>query len=189
MVAAVGQCPTPPSRMHWATRPDTRRRFAGSWLAGGSTPDRDGADRAGAIGVILDVAAQTMSRLTLGCALPPSQSTGNSACLRQWLCSALACSVSPATLLARRRVPWPLRPLGRVEMARVDRGAKGGEGPARGAISIPRAMGLLFTRPPPALSAATISKMPLKPPARHDRRYAASLRPASCLPQETHSRF
>jgi hypothetical protein len=29
-------------------------------------------------------------------------------------------------------VPWPLRPLGQVGMAKVDRGSKGGEGPARG---------------------------------------------------------
>jgi hypothetical protein len=44
-------------------------------------------------------------------------------------------------------------------------GTKGGKGPARDGNQRPPAqVGLLFTRPPPASSAATISKMPLKPP-------------------------
>jgi hypothetical protein len=52
---------------------------------------------------------------------------------------------------------WPFRPLGR-QGGEVDRGSKG----AKGEVGL--AKGLLFTRPTLALSAATISKMPVKPP-------------------------
>ena len=50
---------------------------------------------------------------------------------------------------------WPVRPLGR-QGGEVDRGSKG----AKGEVGL--AKGLLFTRPALALSAATISKMPVK---------------------------
>jgi hypothetical protein len=55
--------------------------------------------------------------------------------------------------------PWA------VGMARVDRVARGGQGVIGAAIYFPPRKGLLFTRPSPASSAATISKMPLKPAA------------------------
>jgi hypothetical protein len=42
-------------------------------------------------------------------------------------------------------------------------GSKGGEGPARGGNRCPPRRRSLFSRPSPASSAATISKMPLKP--------------------------
>jgi hypothetical protein len=51
---------------------------------------------------------------------------------------------------------WPVRPLGR-QGGEVDRGSKGAKG------EVGTAKGLLFTRPTLALSAATISKMPVKP--------------------------
>jgi hypothetical protein len=59
--------------------------------------------------------------------------------------------------------PCHLRPLGQVGMARVDRAARVAKGQRGAAIDVPRAMGLLFHPTTPALSAATISKMPLKP--------------------------
>jgi hypothetical protein len=52
--------------------------------------------------------------------------------------------------------PWACR------MARVDRAARVAKGQRGAAIDVPARMGLLFHLPP-ASSAATISKMPLKP--------------------------
>ena len=45
----------------------------------------------------------------------------------------------------------------------VPRGSKGAEGEVGTAINVPPQMGLLFHPTTPALAAATISKIPLKP--------------------------
>jgi len=58
---------------------------------------------------------------------------------------------------------WPVRPLGR-QGGEVDRGSKGAKGEVGTAIDVPPQIGLVFHPTTPALSAATISKMPLKPP-------------------------
>jgi hypothetical protein len=62
--------------------------------------------------------------------------------------------------------PWAGR------MARVDRAARVAKGQVGAAIDVPRAMSLLFHLTAPALSAGTISKMPLKPAAPSCRRGA-----------------
>jgi hypothetical protein len=61
-------------------------------------------------------------------------------------------------------VPCPPSPLGHVGMARVDRAARVAKGQRGAAIDVPPANGSPFHPTTHALSAATISKMPLKPP-------------------------
>ena len=61
-------------------------------------------------------------------------------------------------------VPWPLRPLGQVGTARLDRAARVAKGQRGGGQSCPpRKWVSFFTRPPSALSAAAISKVAVKP--------------------------
>ena len=53
--------------------------------------------------------------------------------------------------------------LGQVGMARVDRGVRVAKGEIGAAIDVPPRKWVLFQPTTPALSAATISKVPLKP--------------------------
>jgi hypothetical protein len=66
--------------------------------------------------------------------------------------------------------PGPLRPLGQVGMARVDRAARVPKGQRGAAIDVSAGAGLLFQPTTPASSVAMISKVPLKPAAAHDEK-------------------
>jgi hypothetical protein len=152
--------------------------FAGRLACGGGTSDHDSADRADAIGAILGVAAQTLlvySRIF--CAMPavglgllcgPCRSvprtTGNFARLWQWAAfgpSARCCPRPWGRIRSRSLAPSPV---GQVGIARADRAARVPRG-ERGGNRCSRAKWVsFFSRPPPASSVATISKMPLKPP-------------------------
>ena len=67
--------------------------------------------------------------------------------------------------LVEASLPVPPSRLGPIGVARVDRGAKGSEGEIGAAIGVPRKWVSFFRPTTPALSAATISKVVVKPAA------------------------